>query len=545
MGFGGSEHDFSAALMRDTDVCVAVESERVTRVKYGIPSWFEDPLSAAARYCLETAGIGAADVTRTVSSDFMPRRTLERWSIHTFGHHLCHAASAAMLLPSAARACVLVYDGAGSSGPAAGSEEAFEAFSFYELVDGQLELLGATSGRRYPEILHAQTGGTNSLGQLYELVTTMIGFDRMEAGKTMGLAGWGRPRFLDEFLAHIRFDDRLDDVFAFDPFADDVHAFLQRQLNDERHSFAVRADLAATVQEIFTRCLLHCYELVAERDFDVFAVAGGCGLNTVANGALAKRLPRERSLLVPPHAGDAGIALGSLWLHAREHTDEPFEITLRGRPLMEAVARPGRVYPRAIVRRAACSAPERTAEDAAVRDPEALAGVIAQGGVVGVFNGSSEIGPRALGGRSILADPRTADARERINRTIKHREPFRPLAPMVLAEHFDAYFAPSAAADPFMLIVADASDDCRRVAPAVVHIDGTARVQVVGPDGDPFLIGLLTAFHALTRVPILLNTSFNRRGEPIVETPDEAVHAFLDLGLDGLWLDGTYLYRAA
>jgi carbamoyltransferase len=172
-----------------------------------------------------------------------------------------------------------------------------------------------------------------------------------------------------------------------------------------------------------------------------------------------------------------------------------------------------------------------------------LAERITAGDIVGVFNGASEFGPRALGGRSVLADPRDALVRERINRQIKHREPFRPLAPMILAKHFDEYFWPAAAKDNFMLTVAQANDLCVQRAPAVVHIDGGARVQVVDEDGDPFLVALLERFHELTGVPIVLNTSFNRRGEPIVETPTEAFEAFIAMGLDGLYADGAYYVR--
>ncbi len=284
-------------------------------------------------------------------------------------------------------------------------------------------------------------------------------------------------------------------------------------------------------------------DLVADGDFDVFALAGGCALNTVANRALAAALPPGRRLIVPPHAGDAGIAFGSLWLDRRRRSAKPFQITIRGTPLMPSIARPGRSYDMARIRRAAGAVVEHAAEDPAVDGPEALARVIADGAIVGVLNGGSEIGPRALGGRSVLADPRRAAAKERINRKIKHREPFRPLAPMVLAERFDEYFGPAAAADPFMLIVAEATPECRRIAPAVVHVDGTSRVQVVGSQDDPFLVRLLRAFEAETGVPLLLNTSFNRRGEPIVETPEDAVAAFLDMGLDGPWMDGVFLYR--
>ena len=545
LGFGGSDHDFSAALLHGTDIAIAVETERLTRVKYGIPAWYEDPLRICAEHCLDAAGIGFGDVSRAVSSDFLPYRTLDAWSMRTFGHHDCHAASAIMLLPPASTARVLVYDGAGSLRPnhGAGPRSAFETFSFYAFADGTLTRLGGTHGERYVEHLHPLDGGTRSLGQLYELVTCMLGFERQEAGKTMGLAAWGRPRFVEDLMQHVRLGDQLDDVFAFDPFDRLLHSRLADHLNAQRHSLSVRADLAASVQELFTLVLRRCYDLVADGDFDVFALAGGCALNTVANGALAKAMPPGRRLLVPPHAGDAGIALGSLWLDRRCRSDEPFELTIRGEPLMPAIARPGRSYGGARIRRAAAATLDRAAEDPAVDGPEALGRVLAKGAVVGVLNGGSEIGPRALGGRSLLADPRTAAVKERINRRIKHREPFRPLAPIVLADHFDEYFRPPGAADPFMLVVATATPECRRVAPAVVHVDGTSRVQVVRPDGDPFLVRLLTAFRAQTGVPMLLNTSFNRRGEPIVETPEEAVTAFLDMGLDGLWMDGLFLYR--
>lgn len=545
LGFGGSDHDFSAALLRGTDIAVAVEAERLTRVKYGIPAWYQDPLRICADHCVEAAGITARDVARAVSSDFLPHRTLDDWSMQTYGHHECHAASAVMLLPPASRARVLVYDGAGSLCPTdgAGVRSRYETFSFYEFADGELTRLGGTHGERYVEHLHPLDGGTRSAGQLYELVTCMLGFEREEAGKTMGLAAWGQPRFVEELMQHVRLGDELDDVLVFDPFDQLLHSRLAHHLSAHRHSFSVRADLAASVQELFTLVLRRCYDLVADSDFEVFALAGGCALNTVANGALAKEMPPGRRLLVPPHAGDAGIALGSLWLDQRSRSDEPFELTIRGEPLMPAIARPGRSYGKARIRRAAAANLDEAAEDPAVDGPEALGRVLAEGAVVGLLNGGSEIGPRALGGRSVLADPRSAAAKERINRRIKHREPFRPLAPIVLAQHFDEYFGPPGAADPFMLVVATATPECRRVAPAVVHVDGTSRVQVVRPDGDPFLLRLLSAFRAETGVPMLLNTSFNRRGEPIVETPEDAVAAYLEMGLDGLWMDGVFLYR--
>src|SRR5688572_4478815 len=183
-------------------------------------------------------------------------------------------------------------------------------------------------------------------------------------------------------------------------------------------------------------------------------------------------------------------------------------------------------------------------QDASVQCGSDLARVLAQGAIVGVLNGPSEIGPRALGGRSIFADPRDAMTRERLNRRIKHREPFRPLAPMVLRSRYSDYFLDDRCADPFMLKVARARERCNRDAPAVVHVDGTARVQVVPDDGDAFLVELLRAFEASTGVGVVINTSFNRRGEPIVESPADAVDAFLGMELDGLYMDGAFYRRS-
>ncbi len=185
----------------------------------------------------------------------------------------------------------------------------------------------------------------------------------------------------------------------------------------------------------------------------------------------------------------------------------------------------------------------RLAHDISISTPVALAKVLARGTVIGIFNGRSEIGPRALGGRSIFADPRHISIRERINRDLKRREPYRPLAPIMLRSRYATYFEDGQHADPFMLKVAKATAHCRKSAPAVVHVDGTSRIQVVDDDGgDPFLVALLIEFERLTGVGILINTSFNRRGEPVVEMPLDAVDAFLGLGLDGLWLDGDFYW---
>ena len=549
IGIGGSSHDFSVALMRGLDVKVAIESERLSRIKYGSALWYEDPVGAAIGYCTETAGITRSDIAVAVTGDLIPYRARAFCSdlpMVIYGHHLCHAASAYMMVPPDVKTAIFVYDGFGSTidtthtGGMPVSHR--ETFSFYQATAAKLETLGTTLGEGFAEHTNFSNGSTNSIGYLYELVTTMLGFHFMDSGKTMGLAGWGTPQLLDALHGYTKLGATFDDCFRFDPFQGFV-TDAQRFLQSGSASFQARADLAASIQELLTETLLHCYGLIEDLDFSVLLLSGGCALNTVANGALARRLPADRSLLIPPHASDSGQALGALWLYARDRETGPFELTFNGSPMNPSISRPGRKYSR----NAVLSAANGVYPQVACVNTEMPAGQLAEkisgGDIVGVFNGASEFGPRALGGRSVLADPRDALVRERINRQIKHREPFRPLAPMILARYFDEYFWPATAKDYFMLTVAQANEQCLQRAPAVVHIDGGARVQVIDDDGDPFLVALLERFHELTGVPIVLNTSFNRRGEPIVETPKEAFEAFIAMGLDGLYADGAYYVR--
>jgi carbamoyltransferase len=549
LGIGGSSHDFSAALMRGLDVKIAIESERLSRIKHGQVLWYEDPVRAAIEYCTEAVGIKRSDVAVAVTGDLIPYRVRSYCSdlpVMIYGHHLCHAASVYMMVPPDIKTAIIVYDGFGSTistGQAAGMPVSRrETFSFYQASDAMMELLGTTLGEGFAEHTNFSNGSTNSIGYLYEMVTTLLGFHFMDTGKTMGLAAWGTPKLLDALHAYTTLGPAFDDCFQFDPFQGfefDARRFLQ----SEGESFQARADLAASIQDLLTETLVHCYSLIEDLEFSALLLSGGCALNTVANGVLAQGLPAHRDLLIPPHASDAGQALGALWLYARSQEPGPFEMTFNGSPLAPSISRPGRSYSRSAVQSAANGVYPRVACVNTEMSAGLVAERIAAGDIVGVFNGASEFGPRALGGRSVLADPRDALVRERINRQIKQREPFRPLAPMILARHFDDYFWPAAARDHFMLTVAQANQRCAQRAPAVVHIDGGARVQVVDDDGDPFLVALLERFHELTGVPIVMNTSFNRRGEPIVETPAEAFEAFIAMGLDGLYAQGAYYVR--
>jgi carbamoyltransferase len=547
LGLGGSDHDGSAALMRGNDIVVAIEEERLTRRKHGMSNFFHNPVEKSVAYCLDYAGISLSDV-EIVSSNLLPGRARFEYRdipIRLYAHHLCHAAAAYMLLPPHSNTGVLVYDGAGSIQSQTADQpirNVRETFTFYLMNASGIECLGQTCGTGVWEHDDFPSAVNHSVGYFYEFISGMLGFDVLDGGKTMGLAAHGTPSHLSAFEAFIGYGSSADDCFRCELDHPDLRALVEKILRDARGSFAAKADIAASAQEIVNKALLNASQIFHGHPIDYLCVSGGCALNTVANSYLIDRLKINVPVIIPPHAGDSGLALGALWLAAR---DRGFSsVTFRGCPPHPAIARPGRHYDAASCSRAVRDYYPALAHDPSIVGADDLAGEIAAGRIVALFNGGSEIGPRALGGRSIIADPRNAMTREVLNRHIKHREPFRPLAPMILDERYHLFFEESRHKDPYMLKVSRATAKCRREAPSVVHVDGTARVQTVGADGDPFLRELLLAFEKRTGLPILLNTSFNRRGEPIVETPSDAIDSFLGLGLDALYLQGQY-YRPA
>jgi carbamoyltransferase len=547
LGLGGSDHEFAAALTCGADIRVAVEQERLSRCKHGIGLWYQDPVARAVDYCLQSEGIDADQVSLTVGSDALPARVRSglRGRRHKiFPHHLCHAASAYMMLPPGTRAGVLVYDGYGAVvGPSADDPLRIlrETFSFYVFGPDGPRHLGTTTGLAFAEQDDFPTCVTNSAGMLFEMVTGALGYDPMDSGKTMGLASYGLPCHLELLERFVRYGDSPDDCFQCSTDDPALLVEIERILSASGNSFASRADLAASVQAVLEKALINAARLLLDQDIECLCVSGGCALNTVANSRLAEEL--SMPLYVPPHCGDSGLAFGAIWLALADISKDPLTVTFRGNSLSPVIGRPGRLYSLEEHRIAVQAFYPRLAHDTAISTPVELAQVLARGAVIGVFNGRSEIGPRALGGRSIFADPRQISIRERINRDLKRREPYRPLAPIMLRSRYAKYFEDERHADSFMLKVARATDHCRKVAPAVVHVDGTCRIQVVDDNsGDPFLAALLIEFERLTGVGILINTSFNRRGEPVVEMPLDAVDAFLGLGLDGLWLDGDFYW---
>lgn len=550
LGLGGSDHDFSSALMAGYDIRVAIEQERLSRRKHGLSLWYEDPVRRAIDYCLKAENVPMEEVRDIVASDSLPsrvRRDLQNRNLKTFPHHLCHAASAYMMLPHGSKAGVIVYDGFGSIRKSSCNEtfrNARETFSFFVFSKDGYRCIGTTEGLAYSEPEDFPTGVTNSIGMLYELVTAVLGYDVMDSGKTMGLAAYGVPMYVDLLENFISYGDTPSNCFHCASDNSDLPTALEKVLFARRSGFDVRADLAASVQFVVNKTLLHCERFFAGSDIDYLCVSGGCALNTVANSFLVEHSKLGVPIFIPPHCGDAGLGLGAMWLALLDRGGSAPQLTINGQTLNPHLSRPGRRY----LKEERCDAVRqfypRIVFDPSVTSPTDLAQVIANGAVVGVFTGGSELGPRALGGRSIIADPRNVRTRERINRIIKHREPFRPLAPIVLDSNYEDYFFNTQNQDHFMLKTARVRERGLRDAPALVHVDHTARVQVVTDYTSTFLSELLRAFRQRTGVGLLINTSFNRRGEPIVETPLDAVDAFLGMGLDGLYLDGEFYLPA-
>lgn len=542
LGLGGSHHDFCAALVEDGEVRSAVEEERLTRVKiaFGLGPRLQRCL--AADYVLSQTGVDLDDVDLVVANDFInPVYTLRyRDRVTWMGHHLSHAASTFYTSPFE-RAAVLVMDGRGSTVTHDGDLYGETITSYAAGPDG-LTVVDALRGRVTLTDQRSEDPYEDSVGWMYEAVSKSIGFftsGGMGApGKTMGLAPYGTGRYTEELDSTYTLVDGEFRQSTTQQIA--LRSLIERELKKAGTTAArdeVRADFAHAVQEHTERIVLTLARRLHERTgLTDLCLAGGVALNSVANFKLLKQTPFERIHIVPA-AGDQGTGLGAalhgyyaLGGHAWEPSAEPFSPYL------------GRVYDADDINAALAEESGRVRVERPDDLNERVAAELAAGAIVGWFQGRSEIGPRALGNRSILADPRAADMKDRINAKVKHREPFRPFAPVVLADRQEEYFTTGVPA-PYMLMVPSVREEKKSVIPAVTHVDGTARLQTVLPRLNPRLAGLLTAFDRLTGVPVLLNTSFNDNEEPIVETPHDAIRCFLSTEMDLLVLGDLIVHK--
>ncbi|GAA1296980.1 carbamoyltransferase [Saccharothrix xinjiangensis] len=584
LGISAFYHDSAAALVDAGGVVAAAQQERFSRRRHD--SAFPD---LAVRYCLEEAGAKLDDLDaiayyedprlkfRRVLSTFVAtaptawrafRDVVPGWlawkaragaevrerlreldlgappPVRYFRHHESHAASAFLPSPYGS-AAVLCVDGVGE-------------WATTTIWHGRGNRVEPVAELRFP----------HSLGMLYSAFTYFCGF-KVDSGeyKLMGLAPYGRPTYaplIRERLVDVKPDGsfRLD-MRMFEFLRGQVmtgRAFEELFGGPRRESESPLTerefDLAASVQQVTEEIMLGLARTARERTGEAnLCLAGGVALNCVANGKIVERALFD-DVWVQPAAGDAGGALGAALLAV----DPPRDHVRAGRDAMRG-ARLGPSYSDAEIRAHldAHGLPHRKLTEAELSDE--VAGLLADGKVVGWFQGRMEFGPRALGSRSILGDARDPRMQSAMNLKIKFRESFRPFAPVVLAEDATEYFR-LRGSSPYMLVVAQVAEAqrlpvpdtagtggldllhvARSTIPAVTHVDHSARVQTVTADTNPELHRLLTGFKARTGCPVLVNTSFNVRGEPIVATPEDAYRCFMRTDIDALALGNTLLLK--
>jgi carbamoyltransferase len=575
LGINAYHGDASAAIVVDGELVAAVEEERFTRIKHtaGFPAH-------AVRYCLQAAGVTIQEVDhiaiprnprarlvqKLLYAVKLPRFALERVRVlgrfgrikealaqalevdpeaikatfHRVEHHLAHLASSFFVSPFE-RAAVLSLDGLGDF-----------ASGMWGLGEGnRITVWGSVP---FP----------HSVGMYYTAVTQFLGFWKYgDEYKVMGLSAYGEPEFLEEFRQMLRVNDGMGyemDLRYFRHHTDGPtmtweagepqlgqlfsDAFVRRFGDPHpprtpvgRREENLAASLQARLEEVVLHQINALYRLVAERTKQptkALAYAGGVAFNCVANGKIFDATPFEH-LYIQPAAGDAGLAIGAAFYVWHQVLGYPRKFVMEH-------AYWGPEFSDAEIRRAL----ERHGLAYRQLDRETLvretAQRIAQGKVVGWFQGRMEWGPRALGNRSIVVDPRRPEMKDILNKRVKHREPFRPFAPSVLEEYTGEYYEHSYPS-PFMLLAYKVRPEKRSEIPAPTHVDGTGRLQTVSQKTNPLYWQLIDAFRQLTSVPVVLNTSFNEN-EPIVCTPDEAIDCFLRTHMDVLSI-GSFLVERA
>jgi carbamoyltransferase len=404
----------------------------------------------------------------------------------------------------------------------------------------------------------------HSLGILYTATTQFLGFPHYgDEGKVMGLAPYGKPRFIDQFRRIVRTENRGQFRLDLDYF---LHASQGVEMTWDGGSPQIGRVFSDTFVDAFGPARVPGGEL-SQRDHDIAAslqlrleevafhvlnhvhvqtrltdlgLAGGVAYNSVLNGKILRNTPFRR-VFVQPAAGDSGTAVGVCYQICSEVTPRKKPHVRRQRsefsPLMGPAFSDEEIETELKISNLNFeSVSNQELVQAAARD-------IAEGLVVGWFQGRTEFGPRALGNRSIVADPRRPEMKDILNERIKKRESFRPFAPAILAEYVEEYFEQTHPS-PAMLMVADIKPDRQQQVPAVTHVDGTGRLQTVTRAANPRFYDLIAAFHQLTGVPIVLNTSFNEN-EPMVCTPRDAIDCFLKTRIDVLYLGNRLVRRPA
>jgi carbamoyltransferase len=568
LGLNTYDHDVSACLLRDGAIAFAIAKERITRVKHA-SGFYKEVID----YCLEAEGITLDDVDLIVRNCYiLPVPELEERLVYfdapgflpefergeaakhplyrsgqdrvvTISHHLAHAYSAFAASPFE-EGVVMIVDGVGSyqsdvmeAYPATDTATplARESESYYKFKGVELECLKKVWMEPDCGFLSDEFYTMPGLGALYSRASTYIFGDWNKCGELMGLAPYGRHdqvkhllELTDGKLQVPRWTDDFKEPYIFDG-------------SNWEKSPSMRhwEDLAWRVQDDTENVLLGRARWLRETTgAKNLCMAGGVALNCVANGRVAREAGFD-NVWIQPAAGDDGIAIGCAyygWLKIlKQRRSFVMDHSYVGKPYSEQEA--ASALQKFLVR---IQVDAKRSENVC-RDTAKL---LADQRVIGWFQDRSEFGPRALGNRSLLADPRKPEMKDILNSRVKHRQAFRPFAPIVLAERMKDVFE-GEEDSPFMLIAKPVRPEWCDKIPAIVHVDGTARVQTVREATNPMLYRLLKEFEALTGVPVLINTSFNIKGEPIVETPEDAVACFLNTGIDNLILHDTVVSKSA
>jgi len=558
--------DSAASLIKDGKIIAAAEEERFSRVKhhFGFPY-------KSIQYCLDEAGITLADVEhvglywkpwilrhkatqalkaafvsrdmfnarskrgiRNVGSGYLgmfryPKLLREHFGasnfkFHFLEHHLTHAASAFLISPFE-RSAIITWDGVG--------EETTTLFA-----TGSGNQVKALQRIKLP----------HSLGQFYSAVTNYLGFS-METGdewKVMGLAAYGKTDYYDFFADKVlKINGKADfkyDINVLDhhmarhyKFSDTIIKEIGEGRKPGTELTEKQWNIAASAQRVLEDTAIHLVKKVHEMtDEENLCMAGGVAFNSVMNGRIFHETPFKK-FYVQPAAGDAGCSLGAALMIWHQKLGKPREYVMN------------HSYWGPKFSNEECQAALDTAglKYETLPDEELLpklAKMISEGAIIGWFQGRMEWGPRALGGRSFVADPRRADMREILNQKVKLREWFRPLAPSMLEEYGNEVFGKEHH-DPFMITVIEVADEYKERIPAVVHVDGTARPQMVNKEVNPRYWNLINEFRKLTGIPMLLNTSFNIQ-EPIVCSPADAVNTFNNADFDALVMENNLVLRS-
>ncbi len=572
LGINAFHPDASAALLKDGKLIVAVEEERLNRVKHSAGFPFQ-----AVKHCFEKAGIGLEEVdyvgiTNSIMANFhlkawfvlshfppaswpkfasgyLKARLIKMLSVKEFlaqscdvdlkkikakfyriEHHHAHAASS-FFVSGFDESAILTLDGAG------------------DFLTGTMAL-----GRGPKMRILDSISWPHSLGILYSGVTQYLGFPRVgDEGKVMGLAPYGKPEYIDKFRKIIsikrgRFKLDLDYFLHHRPelvdrwgqpesaagdfsyeVSEKFHQLFGPPRKPEEDINQYHKDVASSLQVILEEAVFslldYLYGLTRTPNL---CLGGGTFLNCVLNGKIAQNTP-FKNIFVQPGAGDAGTSIGDCFYIYHQILNYSRSYVMKNtylgpgynnNEILQVLQRHNLKYENSEVEKKA-------------------ARIISDGMILGWFQGRAEFGPRALGNRSILADPRREEMKDILNKKVKHREWFRPFAPSVLEEHCGEYFDNNKPS-PFMLMTYNVLPEKLSQIPAIAHVDNTGRVQTVNRDSNPSFYGLIQEFYNLTGIPMVLNTSFNTRGEPMVCSPEDAVKTFLNTHMDALVL-GDYL----